>query len=322
MYGGGYNQGYMSYYSGYNATPYYPDQTQSQQNTNETTNINDDSTKETNLQNTNTNETIDQPLLNYVSDVPVIPVSTYSNGYQNSTNNNAEDESLKNNDYYNDNNNNNNYNNNDDYDDDDDLGFGNGSKLSGKKEKKEEEEEEENDEAPPSPSPSKGEHEKEKSSKMFSLFNNLFGGKDKKSEGPIKANLGEEKTIYYDPVKKRWVNPNAPEEEEKKLAPPPKANPATSPTASVPSNSTTTQSNPASTVPTLAVNNNTLLNKSGKSDIESLLKSSNSTFGISNKRSTGNIKRGARNRYVDVMASSSTPSKGIGSSFLPPPSFN
>ena len=136
-------------------------------------------------------------------------------------------------------------------------------------------------------------------------------------------------------MKKRWVNPNAPEEEEKKLAPPPKASssttaassvpPSTTPVSSVPPSTTPISSAPASTnstVPALAVNNNSLLNKSGKSDLESLLNAGNSKFGISNRRSTGNIKRGARNRYVDVMANSSTPTKNIGSSFLPPPSFN
>ena len=122
-------------------------------------------------------------------------------------------------------------------------------------------------------------------------------------------------------MKKRWVNPNAPEEEEKKLAPPPKA--AVSATPSSASLPPVSASN--STLPNLTANsnnNNTLLNKQGKSDIESLLKSSSSNFGVSGKRSTSNIKRGARNRYVDVMASSSTPTKNIGSSFLPPPSFN
>jgi hypothetical protein len=313
---GGYNNIYNNFYTGYNSTPYYSDQAQSQQATTENIQENIDNTQTTKTNHAN-NE-LSQPLLNYVSDVPVIPVSTTSNEYLNSTNNFNDNNSYMNNTSSND------YNNTYD-DEEEDLGFGNNSKLSKEEEKKEEEkEEEENDEAPPSPSPSKGEHEKEKSSKgLASLFGNLFGSKNNKNEGQgvIKANLGEEKTIYYDPVKKRWVNPNAPEEEEKKLAPPPKANTSISPSSTAPA-STTAQGNSSSAVPTLAVNDNSLLNKSGKSDIESLLKSSNSTFGISNKRSTGNIKRGARNRYVDVMGNSSTSTKNISSSFLPPPSFN
>jgi hypothetical protein len=320
---GGYDNMYGSYYSGYNSTPYYPDQNQSQQATIESNQDNAANTQTINNQTTNLNNNMNQPILNYISDVPVIPVSTTSNKYQNtienSNNNNNNNNTFMNNDSKD------NYNNNYDDDDVEDLGFGNNSKLSKEKEKKEEEEEkeEENDEAPPSPSPSKGEHEKEKSSKGFaSIFGNLFGSKNNKNEGQgvIKANLGEEKTIYYDPVKKRWVNPNATEEEEKKFAPPPKANSAISPSSTTATTSATPQSNTSSTIPSLTVNNNTLLNKSGKSDIESLLKSSNSTFGISNKRSTSNIKRGARNRYVDVMANSSTKTNNMSSSFLPPPS--
>jgi len=160
---GGYNNIYNNFYTGYNSTPYYSDQAQSQQATTENIQENIDNTQTTKTNHAN-NE-LSQPLLNYVSDVPVIPVSTTSNEYLNSTNNFNDNNSYMNNTSSND------YNNTYD-DEEEDLGFGNNSKLSKEEEKKEEEkEEEENDEAPPSPSPSKGEHEKEKSKfKYISLL--------------------------------------------------------------------------------------------------------------------------------------------------------
>ncbi|TFL07635.1 Sec23-binding domain of Sec16-domain-containing protein [Pterulicium gracile] len=48
-----------------------------------------------------------------------------------------------------------------------------------------------------------------------------FGRWWKKEGGPVRANLGEETSMYFDPELKKWVNRNASAEPAKSLAPPP-----------------------------------------------------------------------------------------------------
>ena len=120
---GGYDQSYMSYYSGYNNSvpsqsyyseqSYYQDQTQTQTQaqtqpqqqpqqqqqplqpsiatndntqavTTDTTKIQDNNIQATTIQGATT-ETTNPSLMNYVPTVPVIPVPTYSNTYQTAT---------------------------------------------------------------------------------------------------------------------------------------------------------------------------------------------------------------------------------------------
>ncbi|TGZ83389.1 hypothetical protein EX30DRAFT_347640 [Ascodesmis nigricans] len=112
---------------------------------------------------------------------------------------------------------------------------------------------------PPPPPPSQPEEKKEGSkgnedkkeekkaqpqkkgwlSGWFSRSSNTEG----QTSGPIKANLGEESTFYYDPDLKRWINKKAPPESQgpAKAPPPPKrhsspaAPPSSSATPSAPS---------------------------------------------------------------------------------------
>ncbi|KAF7338256.1 Protein transport protein sec16 [Mycena venus] len=104
-----------------------------------------------------------------------------------------------------------------DVDEDDDLGFGN-SKPAPKKEK------EETDAAPSAAAPPP-ERPDAKPAPAASSSGSWLGRWWKRSEattpGPVKANLGEETSFYYDKDLKRWVNKKAGAEDAKPATPPP-----------------------------------------------------------------------------------------------------
>lgn len=118
-------------------------------------------------------------------------------------------------------------------DNDDPLGLGN------KAAQKAKEKDQEGTNAPTNPSSESPKEDNTakpdaaKSKSLFSAIGSLFAGRRRGSDenasskdngsGPVKANLGEKNSFYYDEKKKRWINKNADtnEEETKELPPPP-----------------------------------------------------------------------------------------------------
>jgi hypothetical protein len=92
--------------------------------------------------------------------------------------------------------------------------------------------------------PAKAEESKDRPSQTDtadrkSWFGGWFGKKDPSlSQGPIKAKLGEQMSLYYDPELKRWVNPNDKGGETKSTStPPPPKGPSRAASASLPPSS-------------------------------------------------------------------------------------
>lgn len=131
----------------------------------------------------------------------------------------------------------------------------------------------------------------------WSLFG-IFGKKEEKSEvggnQPVRAKLGEESSFYFDPVTKKWVNKKvgATTEDKKELMPPPSG-------SFVSLNSAPALSDGQSKPPLMHNLSNQSLNRIGS-------------------------KRGARNKYVDVMNPDSTNNSNSSSisSFLPKPTLD
>jgi len=136
--------------------------------------------------------------------------------------------------------------------------------------------------------------------------------------GPVKANLGEQSSFYYDKDLKRWVNKKAGAEAPKAEAPPPPPSRAqtASPSrvspafASSPSNATPPPPRPMSaTEPGMAPPMKSLprirSNLVPDASIDSAPPTPGVMSGIAGAPPTGRsksaaAKRGARNRYVDV----------------------
>ncbi|KAI0636872.1 Sec23-binding domain of Sec16-domain-containing protein [Trametes polyzona] len=105
--------------------------------------------------------------------------------------------------------------------DDDDLGLGNSSLRPKKAEKAENGDaaaEAKEEEKPKAAEPAKPEVKQSASSGWLSRLWKRGGDS---TPAPVKANLGEESTFYYDKELKRWVNKNAAPEATKPSAPPP-----------------------------------------------------------------------------------------------------
>ncbi|KAJ3013457.1 hypothetical protein HKX48_005747 [Thoreauomyces humboldtii] len=156
-----------------------------------------------------------------------------------------------------------------------------------------------------------------KSRGLFGAIGSLFGKRRNSAEaassnapgtatasgdGPVKANLGEKSTFHYDPIKKRWVNGNDDGKDDDKavLAPPPKMMGSAS--AGAPGSGGFASLSAASP------------NNSGSAISLGEGASAGGFTGL-----TAGKRRGARNRYVDVLNTDSkntTPSTSM--SFLPP----
>ncbi|KZO95287.1 hypothetical protein CALVIDRAFT_483144 [Calocera viscosa TUFC12733] len=105
--------------------------------------------------------------------------------------------------------------------DDDDLGFGNSKARSNDDGPSENKEQKEGKKAEPPA-------DKKPTNKPSGWFGGWFGGAKKEAEipgGPVKANLGEQSSFYYDKEQKRWVNKAAGSSAEspKPATPPPRA---------------------------------------------------------------------------------------------------
>ncbi|KAH8117565.1 Sec23-binding domain of Sec16-domain-containing protein [Phellopilus nigrolimitatus] len=101
---------------------------------------------------------------------------------------------------------------------DDDLGLGNSFSKKEKKDSSEssvKEEPEKKNEGPKKPDI------KPNPSSSNSWLGRWFGRSSSTTPGPVKANLGEETTFYYDKDLKRWVNKKSGGEDPKANAPPP-----------------------------------------------------------------------------------------------------
>ncbi|KAI0341617.1 hypothetical protein BDW22DRAFT_1332329 [Trametopsis cervina] len=103
----------------------------------------------------------------------------------------------------------------DDIDEDDDLGLGNSGNRS---KKAADTPAEDQKKAAPPPSKSEPVKEADKSAPAGGWLSRLW----KRNEGgPVKANLGDENTFYYDAETKRWVNKNVSALHPAKASPPP-----------------------------------------------------------------------------------------------------
>ncbi|KAJ3300223.1 hypothetical protein HK104_003137 [Borealophlyctis nickersoniae] len=169
---------------------------------------------------------------------------------------------------------------------------------------------------------------------IVSVFNIFGRGKKDKTKaaekpkdpgsGPVKANLGESSSFYYDPDKKKWVNKNSDgkEEEKKELPPPPMGRTLSAPGAPPPTpagGNTPLPSRPASAAgPAFA---DSRLPSPGSTSAPSSPAPEGGPFGATPKRAGGAAsRRGARNRYVDVMNPDSHKNAGSSTSvksFIP-----
>ncbi|KAI0079939.1 hypothetical protein K474DRAFT_1638790 [Panus rudis PR-1116 ss-1] len=108
-------------------------------------------------------------------------------------------------------------------DEEDDLGLGNSSRRA-KTEKSESEEasaSKPQEAAKPDPPKPAEQATENKQAQSGGWLSRLFGRSASTGSGPIKANLGDSTTFYYDKELKRWVNKNAGPEEQKSTPPPP-----------------------------------------------------------------------------------------------------
>lgn len=124
-------------------------------------------------------------------------------------------------------------------DDDEDLGFGNSALSRDRTPKVADEPSAQQDAyAPPKeePKPAPKEEPKKPEQGKKGWFGGWFGGKkDGESSGPVRANLGEESKMYYDPELKRWLVKGAEKPSAAAAAPPPPPRASTASPASRPS---------------------------------------------------------------------------------------
>lgn len=125
-------------------------------------------------------------------------------------------------------------------DDDEDLGFGNSALSRDRTPKVADESSAQQDAyAPPKkeePKAAPKEEPKKPEQGKKGWFGGWFGGKkDGESSGPVRANLGEESKMYYDPELKRWLVKGAEKPSAAAAAPPPPPRASTASPASRPS---------------------------------------------------------------------------------------
>ncbi|KAI9338587.1 Sec23-binding domain of Sec16-domain-containing protein, partial [Zopfochytrium polystomum] len=158
-----------------------------------------------------------------------------------------------------------------------------------------------------------------RSSGIFSFIPSFGWGSKKEDKAAVKvADLGEGNQLTFDPVQKRWVSKKtgAPVSATKDVPPPPMAS-----SWSAPASRNVTPAPPVGTKPPLSSEDPTparaasaLPQLSGDADRLGSTSSINSAGG-------GGRRRGARNKYVDIMnpGSTASPSPSVSAlSFLPP----
>ncbi|KAF7304925.1 Protein transport protein sec16 [Mycena kentingensis (nom. inval.)] len=127
-------------------------------------------------------------------------------------------------------------------DDEDDLGFGNSKKPPKKEAAESDKAGSPASAAASTAAPTRPDPNPVQSASSGSWFGRWWGGKKQDgASGPVKANLGEETSFYYDKELKKWVNKSAGAEIAKPAAPPP---PPSRPQSAAPGPRTSTMTPP------------------------------------------------------------------------------